>query len=239
MAYHGYITFIGQFASSFNNPTVLEIGVDKGQTLFPVTNYFTKICNDGQRQFLYTGVDILLRDHVKIASHYINDSNWASPSKTGLVQLIEGNSLEVMPKFIDNDVKYSTILIDGDHNYHTVNKELNFALDIVHDRGIIVCDDYDGEGGSQNEYFAEQQGFYNESEINENINNLITRELDSSSDKVGVKGAVDEFLQNNPEWGKYKFYTGAEPVVLYRKDRIELSTLVQDEYAQITWKFLE
>ena len=102
-----------------------------------------------------------------------------------------------------------------------------------------MCDDYDGEGGSQNEYFAEQQGFYDESEINENINNLVTREQDSSSDRVGVKGAVDEFLQNNPEWGKYKFYTRAEPVVLYRKDRLELSTSVQDKYAQITWKFLE
>jgi len=240
MAYHGYIDFISKFASSFNNPTVLEVGVDKGQTLFPVANYFTKICNGTERRFLYTGVDVLLRDHVKIASYHINEQNWRDEVRDGIIELHEENSLSMLPKLANAGLKYAAVLIDGDHNYSTVSKELNFALDLVNDMGIIVCDDYGGEGGSQDEYFAEQDGnFYDDSEINENIKNLITREQDSSSDRIGVKGAVDEFLQNNPEWGKYKFYTRAEPVVLYRKDDMELFTHLENGYGRIGWKFLE
>ena len=239
MAYHGYIDFISKFAGSFSNPTILEIGVDKGQTLFPVTNYLTKVCNSSERRFLYTGVDVLLRDHVKIASHHINAENWRNEVKNGFIQLYEENSLSVLPRIASDGFKYSTVLVDGDHNYKTVSEELKFAQALVSEEGIIICDDYDGEGGSQDEYFSEQDGnFYDESEINENIQNLMTRGSVDCGQKVGVKGAVDEFLENNPEWDTYKFYTGEPPIILYRKDTMNIFTHIENGSSRIGWKFL-
>jgi hypothetical protein len=238
MAYHGYNNLIAEFAASFVIPKVLEIGVDKGQALFPITNYFSKLCgNENEnRTFIYTGVDIVVREHVNIASTYINQSNMQGPNQVGLIELIESNSLEALPALISRGSKYSAVLIDGDHNYHTVSRELNFALELVSDGGIIVCDDYDGEGGSQDEYFSEHPNFYNDSEKNENFYNLISRQEQQDNNKVGVKGAVDEFLINNPDWSKYKFFSD-EPVVLYNKKYTDMNTGMYDGHPSMVWKF--
>jgi|TARA_E500000305_G_scaffold81903_1_gene67758 predicted O-methyltransferase YrrM len=238
MAYHGYVHFISQFAGVFNAPSILEIGVDKGQSLFPIANNLSKVCTNSDKSFLYTGVDVLIRDHVEIASGLINQTNWNDASKIGLIQVFEENSLDVMPHLIKNNLRYSTILIDGDHNYATVSKELEYSLDLIHERGIIVCDDYDGKGGQQDEYFSNAPNFYRDEQITEPMTKLIKKEDDNSNNRTGVKDAVDEFLENNPEWAKYKFFTGEEPVVLYRKDRLEISTITHGKYKQINYKFL-
>jgi len=222
MAYHGYINLICQHASIFNHPKVLEIGVDKGQTMFPVVNALSRVCGSEGRDYLYTGIDVLLRDHVVISSAYINYANWnkegVPDEKTaGLVDLRQGNSLDLLPQLIEQNFRYNIALIDGDHNYYTVKNELEYVSQLMVPKyGIIICDDYNGPGGTQDEYFSELEGFYQESERNENIDNLVKREDCDFGGKQGVKAAVDEFIENNEEWSLLNFEEKGEPVLLYR-----------------------
>ena len=235
MAYHGYIPLINTYLSYFESPTVLEIGIDKGQTLFPVVNYLSRICTTRKVSdaatpninFLYTGIDVLIRDHVHIAAQYINQELHDIPTAldkqdevTGYVDLWPENSLEALPKLIERNKKtslqYALILIDGDHNYHTVSQELKYALELVNPHGIIICDDYGGPGGEQDEFFSAAENFYEED--NANIKTLLKEEEVAKPDRPGVRGAVDEFLEENSDWQKIKFFSADPPVILFRKE---------------------
>tara|TARA_R100000008_G_C3565849_1_gene159100 strand:- start:642 stop:1325 length:684 start_codon:yes stop_codon:yes gene_type:complete len=211
----------------FTDPTILEIGVDKGQTMFPIVNALSRLCTNNDRNYLYTGIDVLLRDHVIIGASHINELNW-NPSHTpnehtaGLVDLIQRNSLEVLPALVEGPVRYSLALIDGDHNYHTVKKELELVSQVVvPEHGIIICDDYNGPGGLQDEYFSELDNFYKETGGNKNVDNLVKREDCNSGDRVGVKGAVDEFVEQNKEWTLINVNQNNEPVILCKPEFIE------------------
>lgn len=226
MAYHGYINFMCGHLSLFPNPTILEIGVDKGQTMFPVVNFLTRLCTDNDRNYLYTGIDVLFRDHVIIGANHINYANWNLDNQitqhtAGLISLKEQNSLEALPELNDTGIKYVLALVDGDHNYYTVKKELEFVSQMISPKyGIIICDDYNGPGGLQDEYFSELDKFYKGTGGNENVNNLVKREDCDFGDKVGVKYAVDEFIEENDEWSLNNTYHTDEPVLLYKPEFI-------------------
>lgn len=241
MAYHGYIRLINNYLEFFDSATVLEIGVDKGQTLFPVVNHLSRICrpgtDTGTSNFLYTGIDVKLRTEVRTMASYINEDIYEIPSATGkadkiigLVDLIEENSLEALPKIIErkkslkDQLNYCLILVDGDHNYHTVSQELKYALELANDYTLIICDDYGGEGGSVNEYFSDAKDFYSDG-INEKVTALVKEKDATDSDRVGVKGAVDEFLEQNQDWAMVRYFADSEPVVLYRKNQENIQML--------------
>ena len=252
MSYHGYIPHIGGFADQFLMPFVLEIGVDKGQALFPIVNHLTKGCESAnpKRKYYYCGIDVNLRSHVKTSVDYINFANFGlrdNPNKiedqTGFIHLDGGNSLDILPKMLEKgyDGKFCVILIDGDHNYHTVSRELEYASKLLAPQGIIICDDYDGPGGIQDEFFSETTGFFEEE--NEQTKSLIKRE-EVPKEKQGVKTAVDEFLDNNKIWTSHKIFPEDEPIVLFRKDKINMkSTQIETgggamRFFGSTWEFL-
>ena len=249
MSYHGYINQVCNIASAFPMPAVLEIGIDKGQTLFPVVNNLTRVCAQQKKKFLYLGIDIELREHVKDACEVINrDLYGPLPDKphgpermVGLVELREGNSLDVMPKLVEAnaDAAFSVALIDGDHNYYTVSREIECAASLLAPQGIIICDDYDGPGGCQDEFFSETTEFFEGEKPPEG---LVSRE-EVRKEKQGVKAAVDEFLANNKHWTSYKVFVDSEPIVLFRKDQIEFKTKALDEAPGlesyfVEWRFL-
>ena len=250
MAYHGYIPLLQSYTEAFQNPSLLEVGVDKGQTMFPLVNYLSKrFHKEGQENsFLYTGIDVLIRDHVNIITDYINRDiyhvRWPETylqNFTGFIELLEANSLKILPDIADRGNKYHIVLIDGDHNYATVSKELQYASKMVYSNGIIVCDDYHGQGGSQNEYRSDDLNFYDGEKVNLNVENLITRQNDESISKAGVKAAVDEFLYHNKEWASIQIYE-KEPVLLYQPEHVHFSYKNIDPNDEergknITWEF--
>jgi hypothetical protein len=229
MAYHGYINFMCKHLSMFMNPTTLEVGVDKGQTMFPIVTGLSKLCANRDRNYLYTGIDVLLREHVIIGATYINEFNWNSAdtpneSTAGFIDLIQRNSLDVLPNLVEAPIRYDLALIDGDHNYYTVKKELELISQLVSPNyGIIICDDYNGPGGLQDEYFSELDNFYKETGGNQNVDNLVKREDCDFGDKIGVKCAVDEFVEENDNWALCDIDPDGEPVILYNPEYINFN----------------
>ena len=56
------------------------------------------------------------------------------------VNIIKGNSNEVLKKINLNEIDY--VFLDGGHKYETVKNDLINLTEIIHNNGIILCDDY-------------------------------------------------------------------------------------------------
>jgi len=244
MSYSGYIDTICSFLENFHGPAVLEIGVDKGSSLFPIVNYLTMVTSSPDylpQKFYFVGIDVLLRESVKITASLINKSIFTAEDPTdnrvknkniGFVELRENLSTKAMSDFLQEGWanRFHVIMIDGDHNYQTVSQELELAKKLIHPSGFIICDDYGGKGGEQDEFFSETTGFYGQEEINENIKNLLKREDVLDHTKKGVKLAVDEFLEQSEGWKKT--ITPYEPVILSR-DNIRFDFSYKDMYPSV------
>jgi len=103
-----------------------------------------------------------------------------------------------------NKKVYDLILIDGDHNYFTVKKELSSLKHLCHRDTVVVVDDYYGKHAETDTFYATLEGY----EQNEKATQpVITK-------KQGVKTAVDEFLENNETWNSTTLMPG-EPIVLF------------------------
>ena len=201
MAYHGYIPWIHKFSSQFEKPVILEIGVHSGQTLFPLAQRYSA----NNKKFRYIGVDVLLRDYVKVVVEYMDLKEGDQE-----IMLFETTSLDFLSQC---RLTFDVVLLDGDHNYHTVSKELPLLANILRPGGVIVCDDYEGK-------YAEKDQYFSEIEECKHIETLVKRE-DVDPSKQGVKTAVNEFCEENPEWEKVTFYSEGEPVILFRKGEID------------------
>ena len=57
---------------------------------------------------------------------------------------MEVNSLHWLELNQERKSKFDLVLVDGDHNYKTVSRELELIQAVIHPRTIIVCDDYNG-----------------------------------------------------------------------------------------------
>ena len=57
------------------------------------------------------------------------------------INIIKGNSNEIIPEMIKE--KFDYVFLDGGHKYETVLKDLKSLTPIIHNNGIILCDDYD------------------------------------------------------------------------------------------------
>jgi predicted O-methyltransferase YrrM len=180
MPYHIYIPWLQtNYLSKITNPKILEIGVDVGQTLLPLFQNFT-IQNI---PFEYTGIDIRKDENLLgILSNFIR-------SEHHIVKYEIANSLEWLPKC---ENKFDIIFIDGDHNYKTVYEELKHVPRLLNHGGIVVCDDY------QNSKWSMRDLYYSTRESHSNCIDIATKY--EQTEKVGVKAAIDDFINENPGW---------------------------------------
>lgn len=200
MAYHGYIPLIKQYihqqVPKDRSPAILEVGIDRGVTLVPLVVFLART----RERFNAIGVDIMVQEQVQLMLTNLD----LTPSQQAYC--IEGNSLELLPKMVSQGMKFDVFLLDGDHNYHTVAKEMTYIEDLTHPGSLVVCDDYDGRWAEKDLWYAERGGY----EENKHATGRIETE------KHGVKTAIDEWLEAHPEWQKAQPIKG-EPILLMRK----------------------
>ena len=163
MSYLGYAGVISAYCSMIKDPCILEIGVDRGQTLLPLVRNVGLL----SRNFKYVGIDVrqdttLMEQLHAMKIPLYRDTEEAKQSKMSLretsewnIAYIINNSLTVLP--VLEGLKFDVIMIDGDHNYVTVSKELKYVEKLCYDSTIIVIDDYSGKYSeydmSYSEYF--------------------------------------------------------------------------------------
>ena len=220
MAYWGFLGFMKGYLAGFGQevaPKILEIGVDKGQTFIPLYAHLLKT----REKFQFTGVDIKDDKTLKIILEMMN---WDATEEQSII-LIKNNSLsflEKMEPLIRSDEQYMNwgywdlVLLDGDHNYYTVSRELEKLGKQLAKSGMIIIDDYDGRWSEKDEYFSEIDSY------EEHLALLDTPEK-TQGEKRGVKTAVDEFVENNPGWKLDKrVFPHHTPALLYREEHVLL-----------------
>ena len=207
MAYWGYLPIVKNHINTFfkDHPNVLEIGLDLGQSFVPMLFYLSK----NNPNFSLIGCDVLIKDPLKA----ILGGCSRDLTETQQLIIVTQSSLEFLPELEKQcnelDKPISVAMIDGDHNYYTVKKELEYCSRIMHKFGIILVDDYQGK-------YAKKDLYYSDYDTHKDLDGLFDRSQ-NTSDKQGVGTAVDEFLQENPDWEMSIYLEGHEPCLLYRK----------------------
>jgi len=220
MSYHYYAPFIDDYCSfNFERPRILEIGVSSGIMLIALTERLTQrkkpFQYDGidvkHDQGLISLLTILRRNNREHTINYLEHNSLAL-----LPTMVEGLNFKInkrdisirlnTSKFLDPSqeyapsfpdvitvgIYYDIILIDGDHNYFTVKKELEYIQPMTRENTLIICDDY-------NTGWAEEDMFYATRSSHEELTALTPV---IKGEKRGVRAAVDDFLKSNPQWKK-------------------------------------
>lgn len=199
MSYHGYLPSAKAFLSNIQTPTFLEIGVDTGASFLTLVTFLTRT----KESFVAVGVDIKIQDAVGIML-----SNLDRTVQQQAV-LVQENSLSLLPKLAEKGVKCDLVMLDGDHNYHTVLSELRLLKPLLHDSSIVICDDYDGRWSDKDLWYADRPGYENVEQASKRVD----------TEKHGVKPAIDQWVEENPGWSIVKPIMG-EPVVLVRTEHL-------------------
>lgn len=199
MSYHGYVPIIKSFIDRCipldKPPAVLEVGIDRGTTMIPLVAFLART----RQQFLVVGVDVKVQEQVvTVLSHFD-----LGPSQQAFC--VEGNSLDVLPRLVRAGMRFDVVLVDGDHNYHTVSQELQSLEDLAHPQALVICDDYHGRWSERDLWYSERDGYQEVAAATRRVH----------TDKQGVKAAVDEWLATHPSWSASSLLTG-EPIVLMR-----------------------
>ena len=226
MSYQGYVPLMVEYASFINNQKlrprvrVLEIGVDRGQTALPL------IANLNYRKipFDWFGVDIRYDDVFSQQITLMEGSDHSifhDQTKTdSYVTYEKCNSLDWLPEWVDrfSGETFDLVLIDGDHNYDTVKEELKYLDAITHDYSLVICDDYSGK-------HAGKDDFYSKLDTHKNLEH-VSKHLDKSKNKGGVKAAIDEFLsENSPKWDSCELLPGYEIIALVKNLGFQIQVL--------------
>ncbi len=175
---------------------MLEVGVDRGVSLLTLATFLART----KEQFLVIGVDVKVQEQVGIMLANLDRT------ETQQAFLLEGNSLDILPKLVQEGVTFDILLLDGDHNYYTVSKELEHLDKLVRPGGTVIIDDYDGKWSERDLWYAERPDY-------EGVD-AATKRIET--EKHGVKAAVDDWLEANPGWQLAKPVQG-EPVILTRR----------------------
>ena len=208
MSYLGYIKPISEMLYHIDSPNILEIGIDYGQSALPLIHNLSAKCDS----FTYYGIDIKIRGEVieqllQMKNVFCHGINSPSDDHTN-VALCMGNSLDVLPDFKKENMKFDLILIDGDHNYFTVSKELDIIKDMSHPSTIIICDDYNSRWAEQDLYYSEKETYAK--------NELATKR--KNTEKVGVRNAILDFLEKNTEWSLVEYDN--DPCFIFQREHI-------------------
>lgn len=204
MSYVGYIPLVKKYFEIIPPDytiSVLEVGVDKGTTLIPIVAWLAR----NREKFVAVGIDVLPQESVSLMLMNLDCRG------EQLVYYLEKNSLEFMPDLVGRNVKFDVVLLDGDHNYHTVSNEMKHLEPLLHEHSIVVIDDYDGRWSEKDLWYAERDGY---SDVN-----IATKRIET--EKHGVKAAVDEWLEAHPEWKKSQPIPG-EPILITRNANYSL-----------------
>ena len=205
MSYLGFVqTLCEGYLAGYKTPSVLEIGIHRGQTALPLIH---NLCHfEG---FTYVGLDIAIQQLViEQLTHYKNVSVFGLDPKSGRDAILQHvNSLEWLELNQNRVSKFDLVLVDGDHNYKTVSKELELLQAVIHPMTIIVCDDYSGQWAETDLYYADRDEYKDNEKATQR----------EESERQGVKNAVDDFVNENPDWHATGL-PGQDPVLLYRHD---------------------
>jgi predicted O-methyltransferase YrrM len=192
VSYVGYLKEVKSRLLTIDNPNVLEIGTDKGVTFITLAYFLTRT----KEKFSITGIDVYVREELKLMLNNID-------LFTGQEILIyEENSLNVLPTLFE---QFDVVMLDGDHNYYTVSKELELLEPLMKSTGIIVVDDYSGKWSEKDLWYGEREEY----------NNIKSTTQPIETEKHGVKAAVDDHIIKYPEWRISTLMQG-EPVLLSR-----------------------
>jgi len=223
MSYLGFIRpLCRHYLSQIDFPKVLEIGVDKGQSAIPLIQNLSLT----KSRFMYAGIDILLNHELLeqlsqfegVTASWIDDETLNERA----IMMFEENSLDWLENNQGSPLKFDLVLIDGDHNYFTVSRELNLIQSLLKPTSIIVCDDYNGR-------YSEDDMFYSEREAYQDVSDATPR---SESEKKGVRSAVNDFIDGQGDaWVGAHFSN--DPCILYRPEFVSINidesfTLIRD-----------
>ena len=219
MSYLGFVRpVINGALVRVGSPTILEVGIHYGQTTIPLLqNLISQF-----ESFLLVAVDIKVRgeflNQVAGFSDFtlkFNGETIVSDNPDKVLSVIQTNSMKFLEAQNEN-LKFDSVWLDGDHNYYTVMNELKLLEKHVHDHTWIVCDDYLGR-------YSKEDGFYGEShDTKDNVLSAKREDAEAYSEKRGVRTAIDDFVDNESafEWKVYE--TNYEPCILYRPDKTEV-----------------
>jgi len=200
VSYVGYVPLLKQYLSKTlppdHVPSVLEVGLDRGTTFVPLAVHLLR----SRPRFMLVGVDIALQEQLLLTLRNLD------ATEEQLVYALEENSLSILPRMVQSNTKFDLVLIDGDHNYHTVSEELKHVEALTFSHSVVVVDDYDGRWSTRDLWYADRPGYEG--------SKLATAPVET--EKHGVKAAVDGWLADNPGWELHKLLPG-EPVVLTRR----------------------
>ena len=197
MSYVGYLPTLKSFIHQFppeHAPSILEVGVDRGCTLIPLVAFLART----RPAFVMMGIDVMVQEQTQIIVQNLD------LQRDQRAYLHQGNSLEALPKLVAQGLKFDMVLLDGDHNYHTVCEELKHLEALTYEHSIVVCDDYSGRWAERDLWYSERPGYEG---------SIATQKVDT--EKHGVKAAVDEWLLTHPKWFAACPIQG-EPVLLSR-----------------------
>jgi predicted O-methyltransferase YrrM len=208
MSYHQHLSFILSYIKNKPSCDILEIGIDQGLMFIPLAKKLIELNN----QFSFSGVDVKVQDNV--ISEIAN-------LKNNSIKLVTENSLTFLPRMLREKQTYDIILLDGDHNYYTVTKELEIISRLMKDDGLIIIDDYEGRWMNVDYWYStSKEPHYN------NVKNM-TKPI--QTEKRGVHPAVDDFLSINKEWKLFR-KTSEQSVVLSKVDLDKKLTLSPEVY---------
>ena len=148
---------------SLKPKNLLEIGIFHGVTSRNVCDLLQQMHG---KDFSFTGIDLFTTEKEETKDEIIPQVKFSNPLKTIYykyiiriepyskesvekllskykknVNIIKGNSNKVL-KEISLD-KFDYVFLDGGHKYETVLSDLKSLRDVVINKGIILCDDYD------------------------------------------------------------------------------------------------
>lgn len=196
MAYAAYLETINVFLNSVENPNILEIGIEDGRITIPM---LTEMINN-EHEFFYYGIDIDIKD--KISAFGLDNGGYD-------INFVQQNSLVEMPKLAESELKFDLILIDGDHNYHTVSKELTYVDKLLHDNSILIVDDFYGPWATKDYWY------WDDKTSTQTNNPLATTKIDS--DKQGVLTAVLDWLDKKDDMEIYSSVFGG--LIKHNRDK--------------------
>ena len=141
----------------------LEIGLFHGVTARNVCDLLQQIHGE---DFTFTGIDLFTTENESIKDEIIPQIKFSNPlkniyykyiirldpySKKSVekllskykknINIIKGNSNKVLKEIVLD--KFDYVFLDGGHRYETVLSDLKSLRNVVINKGIILCDDYD------------------------------------------------------------------------------------------------
>ena len=199
------------YLSQIDFPKVLEIGIDMGQTAVPLIQNLSLT----KERFMYAGIDIHIRKEFAEQLGQFEGITFAYAGEDlndRAVILFEQNSLEWLGQNKELEIEFDLVLIDGDHNYHTVINELNLVQNLIKPTTLIVCDDYSGRHGDKDMFYSEREGYENNKKASPRI----------QYEKEGVRNAVIDFIKSqvSTNWNIDAFEQG--PCFLYNEDFLKV-----------------